>query len=227
VSAFDTIPEERESTPQRSRRPLILALVLLIVIAGAAGWWFLTGDDDLEALDVAAPAVPSAVDAVDAVDADVTAVEGDVQLAALPAATYEIFLSRDPFEPVVPEDVPTASDGAATPVSDSGNTTDPDDDNGATEPTDSDATDPDPAGSGCTRQGEVVCDGRVVSLVDVTTDADGESVAAVQVDTTIYEVVPGQTFAGSFQLRAIDGQCVSMLHGDDGFQLCTGDRVLK
>jgi hypothetical protein len=227
VSAYDTVPGGQEPEATRSRRPLVLTLVLLLVVGMAAGaaWWVLGDDAAPDVVDVAAPAPATASPAS---DTDVSVADGDVELVALPTATYEIFLARDPFEPVVPEDVQSGEGTAATPVSGSDDTSNTDDDNGATDPSDSaDATDPDTAGSGCTRQGEVVCDGRVVSLVDVTTGSDGEAIAAVQVDTTIYEVVPGQTFAGSFQLRAIDGQCVSLLHGDDGFQLCTGDRVLK
>jgi len=51
--------------------------------------------------------------------------------------------------------------------------------------------------------------------------------AVIQVDTTIYEVRVGETFAGSFLLRSIDGRCVNVLYGDDGFRLCEGDRVMK
>jgi hypothetical protein len=68
----------------------------------------------------------------------------------------------------------------------------------------------------------VVCDGRVVTLTEIR----GE-VAYVQVDSTVYEVRRGDVFAQYFVVRSIDGACVNLLYGDDGFRLCEGDRVLK
>jgi hypothetical protein len=114
VSAYDTVPGGQEPEATRSRRPLVLTLVLLLVVGMAAGaaWWVLGDDAAPDVVDVAAPAPATASPAS---DTDVSVADGDVELVALPTATYEIFLARDPFEPVVPEDVQSGEGTAATP----------------------------------------------------------------------------------------------------------------
>lgn len=176
-------------------------------------------------------------------------------VVALPLRTVEVLLARDPFDPVVPSDIadladdgdPDAADPddpAAPTDPDAGTQPDPVDPDGPSAPVDpGDGARPGdpslppgpatPPGAGtppgtpaCVGEQEVVCDGQVVTLVDVTTVND-EDIAVIQIDTNVYEVTRGQVFATYFQLRSIDGQCVSLLYGDDGFQLCAGDTVLK
>ncbi|MDX1745820.1 MAG: hypothetical protein R3324_07775 [Halobacteriales archaeon] len=210
-------------------------------------------------------------------------------LAALPIETYEIFLNRDPFRPVVPApDDGGAGDGGTDGGDDEG-TTPPDDGQLVLVSVDTTADECDPVappcafirvddvlwlvnedrpvfgeddqfvvveiadpcvtvstpdgertlcedgpdgdgdgdGDGCTSQdGEVVCDGRVVSVVDVFTE-DGQARAVVQVDDQLFEVDEGDVFAENFEVLSIDPPCVTLLFGDDSFTLCEGERVLK
>jgi hypothetical protein len=219
------------------RNPLVLvAAVAGALLAAVLIWFFVAapllagGDDDVAAApaagatdDVAATAAASDTEAATDAAAEVAADE-----AALPIVTYEVFIDRDPFEPVVPEPASATADAGVDPVDGTdgsvtdgttGGTTD-----GSTDGTGDGTTD---APDGCTSGDQVVCDGRVVSLVDIRTDDDGARVAIVQVDTTLYEVEPGQIFAGAFQVQSISGDRVFLLYGDDAFELQKGDRVLK
>jgi hypothetical protein len=258
MSAPDTAPFNdlgvTAEGPTRRNAKLLVALLAGFAAVVVVALLLLRGGDD-------------PVEVTQAADAEVvqTQVEepGDPQAddlpegaEPLPVTTYEVFLERDPFDPVVPEDEPT-------PVTDAGGNADADADDadgaspgGDGDRNDTDPSDPDapaPRDSDGSRSGEpgtsspddgppesgappgecrggneeAVCDGRVVSLVDVTTDDQGRPMAVVQVDTTLYEVRSGDRFAQHFEVRAIDGECVNLLHGDDGFQLCNGDRVLK
>ena len=57
---------------------------------------------------------------------------------------------------------------------------------------------------------------------------NGARVANVRVNDTVYEAVaPGEQFATSFKLVALDGTCGTFLFGDDRFRLCQGEEVLK
>lgn len=214
---------------QRSRLPLLLAILLLVLLAGGAGFWLLgMGSDET---------VPLAADPATETDTATVVEPGDdtasdpavdefASLSVVPV-TYEVFLARDPFEPVVePEATPVASDSDG-----SGTAGDTDPDGAATGGTDdgNGVTDPGESTPGellCRGREEVVCEGHVVTLVDIVSE-DDEALAVIQVDTTIHEVRRGARFADSFELRSIDGSCASLLYGDEAFQLCKGDRVLK
>lgn len=149
--------------------------------------------------------------------------ETDAISSPAPLVTVDVFLSRDPFEPVVPEPVVAAVDD---PTDGTVTAPDPDAPNAPGEPVPP-RLPGDPTAPSCTGELEVVCDGQVVTLINVGASTDGEPVAAIQVDAVVYEVTRGQSFAGSYLLAAIDGKCVSVLYGDDGFQLCSGQTVLK
>lgn len=130
--------------------------------------------------------------------------------------TFDVFLTRDPFEPVVPE-----GDGEQ-----------PADDTDQPPPGDDTTDDGDHAHDAgpddpCTGEEEVVCDGRVVTLVEITTDDEGNRTATIRVDTTDYEVREGEVFAENFRVLSIEPSCVTLLFGDDSFTLCRDDRVLK
>jgi hypothetical protein len=146
------------------------------------------------------------------------------EFGALPVVTYEVFLARDPFERSVPEPV-VATDGTDGDATD--DTTDDGDADGG-DADDGDAADDGTGGepSGCSNGDEPVCDGRVVSLIELD-EVDGERVAVIQVDTTIYEVRVGEIFAGSFLVQSISSDQVTVVYGDDVIVLREGDRVLK
>jgi hypothetical protein len=149
----------------------------------------------------------------------------------LPIVTYEIYLSRDPFDPVVPEPTSAATSGGAEATQASGaiqpslGLPDPEDPADPADPIDPTDPNEDVRQSGCRGEAEVICDGRVVTLIGIRDD--GEPRAAIQVDTTVYDVGVGDRFAEYFQVRSIEGGCANLLYGDDGFRVCEGDRVLK
>lgn len=128
-----------------------------------------------------------------------------------PVETFEVFAPKDPFKPAI-----VLGSGSTAPVT--GGTTG----TGATGGgggTGADET----AGNG--RGGETV-GGHRVRLVDVFTQG-GEERARVQVDGTVYTVEEGDRFADNFEMLSIEGQCASMLFGDDQFTLCEGEEILK
>ena len=143
---------------------------------------------------------------------EVLAVSGEPTAAT--AGDQRVFLTRDPFDPVVvdSDDGNLGSGGGI----DGGGT-----DGGGTDGggTDGDGTTPD-ACSG--DENETVCEGRVVTVDDVSATE-----ARVVVDGVIFTVGVGDEFATSFRVLALDPPCVTMLYGDEAFTLCTGVTVLK
>lgn len=155
----------------------------------------------------------------------------DLGVVLVPADELDVYLARDPFDPVVPEPEPgptpeQAASGAVAATGLDGSSTEL----GEVPPGSAEAGTEllPPSEGGCFGEQEVVCDGRVVTLVDTDTDDHGGGLASVQVDDEIHDGLRrGDTFATSFRVLGIDGGCVSLLYGDDGFLLCEGDAVLK
>jgi hypothetical protein len=229
-------------TAPRQRNVALIAIVAVVALAalGLGGYVLLGGDADVDGV-VAASDDDVAVTNPDpeptpAPDALAVGVE------ALPVVTYDVFLSRDPFDPVVPEPVAAASDGGSSEVQviddtdTSGGANDGSNDgssgDGYTDGSGGDDGNDDDgngdAGSEACRGGteEVVCDGHVLSLLSLTTGAD--TVAVVQVDTETYEVQRGQVFAERFLfLDVVDERTVRLLYGDEVFHISIGERVMK
>lgn len=146
-----------------------------------------------------------------------------------PVETFEVFAPKDPFKPLVTAQTATGpgtapgdgidADGDGQIDSETG-TTDP-----GTDPGTGTGTDPG-AGNGTGSGGGENVGGHRVSLVDVFR-AEGGRRAQVQVDGTVYTVDEGERFAESFQLLSINGECATMLYGDDQFTLCEGEEILK
>lgn len=65
--------------------------------------------------------------------------------------------------------------------------------------------------------------GRTIVLLSIFT-RDGEQLAQVEVDGTVFTVSEGESFAGNFQLVSISGSCARFLFGDEGFTLCEAER---
>ncbi|MTV25551.1 hypothetical protein FTX61_09040 [Nitriliruptoraceae bacterium ZYF776] len=262
MSADETVPMDPAPAAVASRRPPVALVALAVVVALAVLWVFvvsplLLGDGDDTAPVAASTDAASGAD-TDAASAADEPAPGDTEVPAIdtvPAVTYEVFLARDPFEPVVPEDDPepettgdvvaagtveaptldppqdpedgTASGtGRGTSSTDGGTTSD----TGTRADDGPEAADPSAssAGNTCTgeRGDEAACQGRIVTLVRVTRDDDGP-LAVVQVGTTVHEVRVGDAFAGTLRLAGVTGSCADLQHGDDAFRLCEGDRVLK
>jgi hypothetical protein len=122
------------------------------------------------------------------------------RLSAL-VETSRVFASKDPFEPLVESTTPdVATDGTGGKVPTSANKESP----GRAATTDEST-------------------GSAVTLVDVK----GTSQAEVDVAGKTYRVGRGERFAKSFKLLLVDGKCVSMLYGDDQFDICEGERISK
>ena len=160
----------------------------------------------------------------------------ETDLEAMPAVTYEIYLARDPFDPVVPEEEPTPAEPTPDDPDDpDAPVPDPDDpdapspapsDDPTIDPNDDPATPRDPDRDRCMGDEELVCDGHVVSLMDIVTK-DGERLAVLQVDSTIYEVREGEVFADRFKLLDIGQDEVRLQFGDDVRTVEHGEHVLK
>ena len=192
----------------------------LILVLALVWFFFLRGGDD--SVEPQTSPTPATTD-----DAAGVAREGDDERTAKkddkkkePVETFELFASKDPFEPLIdetPAATGTTAPGTTTPpATTTPGTTDP----GTTDPgtTDPGTTDP---GAG----GQAV-GGHTVRLVDVFSQ-DGSPRAQVSVDGSVYTVAEGETFADSFQLTSVSGTCATMLFGDDQFTLCEGEEILK
>lgn len=125
---------------------------------------------------------------------------------------FDVFATRNPFEPVV--GVPPSS----PPLTTVPPTTTP----GA--PTTTAPSVP-PTTSGTFEPGGT----QIVSLLDISEDAQGLPVARVQVGSTVYTVYEGDTFATSYEVVSLDAEtnCGEFLYGDSPFDLCEGQQTVK
>jgi hypothetical protein len=127
----------------------------------------------------------------------------------VPSGEFDVFATRDPFEPVVQvggsSSAATTADTTPATTAAGGGT--------ATTPTTNAAQNP--------------AAGTSVVLVDVFTGADGTLQATVQVGSTAYTVAAGQTFAVSYKVVSLSGTCGQFLYGDSPFSLCKGEQVIK
>lgn len=202
-----------------SGRSLWLAAALgCTALVALLGVVFIAEPAPVDAPQALPPADTAATEAEDDPGTEETANEA----AALPLVSYELFLARDPFEPVVPEPAPEPTDP-----------TDPSDPSDPSDPGDpSDPTDPsDPDGGGttngaCTGETEVVCDGEVLTVIEVF-ESNGEFVAVIEVDTMRYEVRAGDTFADVYEVVSISPDEVRVLFGDRVVRIQVGDNALK
>lgn len=195
----------------------ILGVTGAMVAAGLVVWLGTAPDDD--AAPVALPADTALTAEGDSEEAAAEAVDDSIPL---PLVTYELFLARDPFEPVVPE--PVAAPPAPTdPVAPT-----PDDPNGPIDPSDPDnnSNSIDNANGVCTGVVEVVCEGRILIVIEIA-EENGEPVAVIEVDTMRYRVGVGDVFADNFQVVSISPAQVRIVFGDRVVQLEVGDNALK
>jgi hypothetical protein len=239
------VSEHTANEAGRSRR-LLLGASLGVALAAAGGLLVFVSGEDAASVDATrATLAAAASDEEVGLDAEL---DTELTLEALPTVTYDVFLDRDPFEPVLEEagsggDAETP-DGGAEPEAPALGAGLP---AGSIviDPTTGQATvvqavsdlDPPPSTdptappapstpSGCRGSDEVVCDGRVLSLLGVAVE-DGQEVVTFQVDDVAYEVTQGEVFATSFRLLSVDGSCATVQYGDDSVRLCEGQRVLK
>jgi hypothetical protein len=139
--------------------------------------------------------------------------------------TFEVFVSRDPFEPLVEDSTAATGETAAAPV---------DGDHGAVESQpkkDASATPPadanEPEEKSSARDSAAASSrgsGRLsVRLVAVRRGRE----AVVRIDRTLHHPGKGQRFADNFELLSVRDDCASILYGDEQFVLCRGQEILK
>jgi hypothetical protein len=132
------------------------------------------------------------------------------------SGSFEQFQGKNPFTPLANPTSPTGGGTTATTVAGGGGATGT---GGATATT----VAPGASGGAATAPRQT----QRVALVNVYTK-NGKTVADVRVNDTVYTAIaPGQTFATNFQLVSLQGQCGTFLFGDERFQLCKGEEVLK
>lgn len=220
-----TPPEIQEARNVNNTQIALAAggvLVLLVVL-----WFvFLRGGGEDPALETAPAPPPVEVDTAPVPPIDTGGGKGD---GKGPVETFEVFAPKDPFKPLVTAQ--TGTDPGTTPTDGIDADGDGQIDTGTgtgTDPGTGTGTDPG-TGTGTGTNGggggENV-GGHRVSLVDVFR-AEGGQRAQVQVDGTVYTVDEGERFAENFQLLSVNGECATMLYGDDQFTLCEGEEILK
>ena len=213
-------PPEIQETRSVNNTQIALAaggvLLLLLVL-----WFvFLRGGDDptLETAPAPPPVEGEPVVPVDPGDGD-----GGGRGGKGPVETFEVFAPKDPFKPLVS---PVTDPGTGTPPA-GGVDTDGDGQIDTVPPPGDGTGTGDGTGDGTgTGGGGENVGGHRVSLIDVFR-AEGGQRAQVQVDGTVYTVDEGERFADNFQLLSINGECATMLFGDDQFTLCEGEEILK
>ena len=219
--------EEVKEKKQVEGKQIAMVVGGALLLLALFWFFFLRGGDPAE--EVAAPPPDPAITTPGDLDGDKGGKGGDKDDKP-PVETFEVFASRDPFEPLLS----TEGEGGTTDdgTTDDGTTDDGTTDDGTTDPPtdtdgdgdidDDDATDPGDSGDGDGPGGESV-EGHTVQLVSV----NGQGKATVQVDGTVYEVTQGETFAENFELLSTSGDCATMLFGDDQFTVCEGEEILK
>jgi hypothetical protein len=135
--------------------------------------------------------------------------------AAVPTESFDVYATRDPFEPVIQAPPPTTVPPTTVP---GGIVTDP--------VTGAPVTTAPPSGSLPLTESAPA---QHVSVLDVFVDQDAVTRARVQVGLTQYTVQTGQTFGTSFRVVSLDepSGCGQFLYGDAPFQLCEGESATK
>lgn len=211
----------RGSSAERSRWLLTVIPALLAAVV-AVGIVLLTTSD----VEERPSALPAATPATDAVDEDDGITQVEDTLEPLELAVVEVILVRDPFEPVVPEPEATTSPAPSAPG-------DPDDPESPVSPNDPAPGDPDdtdtnsPGTPRCSGERELVCNGQVVTLEEITSDADGRQVAVIQVNDFRYVVRPGEPFGTGLELVSLEDGFVLVIFGDQVYRLLLASTPLK
>jgi hypothetical protein len=146
--------------------------------------------------------------------------------AGLPPGSFDVFQSKNPFTPLV-NPAATGGGGATTGTTVAGGTVAT---TGGTVPGGGGATTATTVAGGGGASGGAATEPRRsqrVALLNVY-QSGGRTVADVRVNDTVYtRLAPGATFASNFQVVSLQGQCGTFLFGDERFQLCKGEEVLK
>ena len=207
-------PAERvtETRTNQGAQVALIVGILLVVVLGL--WFFLLrgGDEEPTAL------APTTTPTTEPLPEETEEPDGP-RRGRGPVETFELFAARDPFDPLVAAEATGGAGPAGNPPTTGTNGTD----TGTGTATGGTGT----GGSGgISGGGGENVGGHRVRLVDVFVQG-GRNRAQVQVDGTVYTVDEGETFADNFQLLSVEGQCATMLFGDDQFTICEGEEILK
>ena len=210
-----TRAEDAGTGRDASRNQVALVILGLVALLGVLWFVFLRGGSPETPAALPTPVITEAPEVEPTEEPRKGGDKGRIE-------TFEVFAPKDPFKPVISE--ATAGDTGTTvttgaPATDTGTT---DGTGGTTSPSGgSDIGRGADGGGGGSSVG-----GHRVRLIDTITSG-GEARARVQVDGTVYTVSEGDRFADNFELLSVNGQCASMLFGDDQFSLCEGEEILK
>ncbi len=177
---------------ERDRR----ALIILVVAGVIAGAFFLLTRPGPDEPPLAGPEVPTP-----------GAPEPTPPPPDRRERTFNFFTGRDPFLPLVVEDVDGEVPPDISPVPPDGSP--PPDDEVSPAPPDEEEE---------VRDGREV-GGQQVTLLDIFVQ-DGRRVVQVSVDGQTFVVGAGDTFAENFQVVSIGESCATFLFGDESFTLC-------
>ena len=209
---MSTVEQQFAANPRRRQLAIVGGLAVLLLVAV---WFFLLRGDGDESTPAVSPAPAAAAPATP--EPEGSAPEEKRSKGAGAVETFEVFASRDPFEPLVGETSGTTSSGStggdstSTFIGGDGSTGSGGTGGGST------------SGSG---DGSSTVGGHRVRVVDVYRAKHGPT-AQVEVDSTVYTASEGERFADNFELVSASGQCATMLFGDDQFTLCEGEEILK
>lgn len=131
----------------------------------------------------------------------------------LPNGQFDVFATRNPFEPAV-EVTPTQTDTGTGTI---GGTPTP------TDTTPAAGTDTTPTTAPASVNPSA---GTTVAVIDVFPQGT-TTAAVVQVGSNQYTVVAGQVFATSYKVVSLSGTCGQFMFGDSPFSLCEGQQVIK
>lgn len=204
-------------------RTLVGTLTVTALVLAAVALSFVDAPGSVASDDLAVPAAlpesPSALAAASDEDAE----DVEAQPITTPVLrTVEVVVSRDPFDPVRPEEdkgeTATGNGNGTDP------TTPPANGTGAPPPAGNGTGAPPPTGNGtsadrCVEQGELVCDGQVVTVPSTTPS----SATVIIGEATYPDVSVGATFAANVTLTAIDESgCAILRFGAQLVRVCPG-----
>jgi hypothetical protein len=178
---------------------VIVAFLAMKVLGGGGG-----GGSESASSDSTAATAPAGAPAA---STTTTTAPGE---PSTPNQSFDVFTTKDPFQPLVAETSSGSFDQSSTnttspPVADSGGVVPP----------------PIP-------QDQAPAAGTPVSVLEVY-DESGVVKARVIVGSAGYTVAVGETFATSYRVVSLDtaSGCGQFQYGDTPFQLCVGQQTLK
>lgn len=193
-----------ESTPKVSKPFIVIAGIGVLVIVAFLAMKVLGGGGGGDSTETtAAPAASGAPTAS-------TTTTTTPEEPSTPNQSFDVFTTKNPFQPLVTD---SANVGGST----TGQTSPPVDNSGG-------GVVPPPI----IPEEQAPAAGTPVSVLEVS-NATGATVARVQVGSTVFTVVVGETFATSYRVVSLDPAtgCGQFQYGDTPFELCVGQQTLK